>query len=457
MPDELTAFEYDLATLLIGVDSLWGGDALHESGAHHLLVDTWTSGKEPPAIYADGFSAHLREAEGIKPSHEAAGVNDYVQKYHLYDLPHTIKTKTNNFDPDRRKYLFNLADSLDIMLKTAVACVNEKQEPSFEERRRAATRQGAIEIIDTAALKESLRDALSRVGYEVSPSRNLRETLIAYDEEKRLPPEQITELVPQITAQLLQLTQERIFPQLNDTELTYWKRLSDVPFDGHEFKTIAGQLFTGSSIYRGGEADGRPRLQGLFEYNTDHTLTMTNLHHLCSHEIMPGHYLNSAVMDLLWRSGHLGFEATTAQMCSPSAIFQEGWAQVTYELLYGSREQAIQELGADLRVFFAFEDLQDIGKNNVGILHLRDKCSVSEVKQYVADQCVQPDPIVKKLSGAWAHHLIVAPMYGPAYHLGKTIIQQAIKVAGREKVARVGLHVEGLVDIETFKTKVYRG
>ena len=40
------------------------------------------------------------------------------------------------------------------------------------------------------------------------------------------------------------------------------------------------------------------------------------------------------------------------------------------------------------------------------------------------------DPIVKKLSSAWATHPIIGPMYGPAYWLGRTIIQKAIEDRG---------------------------
>ena len=66
------------------------------------------------------------------------------------------------------------------------------------------------------------------------------------------------------------------------------------------------------------------------------------------------------------------------------------------------------------------------------------------------------DPIVKKLSSAWATHPIIGPMYGPAYWLGRTIIQKAIEDVGREKVARIGFMLDGLVDIKTFQDKVYR-
>ncbi len=50
---EPTEVEQKILTLLIGVDSLLGGDALAESGSQHFIADTWFSGYLPSAIYYD--------------------------------------------------------------------------------------------------------------------------------------------------------------------------------------------------------------------------------------------------------------------------------------------------------------------------------------------------------------------------------------------------------------------
>ena len=39
---ELGKWEKHLATLLIGADSLWGGDYHAESGAAHFIAEPWT-------------------------------------------------------------------------------------------------------------------------------------------------------------------------------------------------------------------------------------------------------------------------------------------------------------------------------------------------------------------------------------------------------------------------------
>lgn len=97
----------------------------------------------------------------------------------------------------------------------------------------------------------------------------------------------------------LELTRKNVLGKFDLGIPGHGQHLEDIPFDGQKFEFISGVPFTGSSAYLGGQsADGKPLLRSLFEYNTDHQLTP---------EEMPGHYLNSAVVDLRRRAGQLGF------------------------------------------------------------------------------------------------------------------------------------------------------
>ena len=346
------------------------------------------------------------------------------------------------------------------MLHTAIAISNGTELPSYDTRYRVATAGILNEafLIDTKPGREHLKESLAKAGYKVTNDRNLRETMKAWHHDKgNIPSDELAERVNETTSHLLQLTRDRIFSQLDFGIPGFNRGLSDVNFDGFRFETLSGVHFTGSSIYHGGvDENGKPLLKQLFEYNTDHPVGKPGLYHLCGHEVVPGHYLQSAVGDLLWMDGRLGFESTIGVMCTPETVFREGWAQNAFNLLFGSREAAISEFGDDLRVELAYEDLQDIGKHNASILYQKNGESLDRVRQHVAEECVQMDPIVKKLSSAWATHPIIGPMYGPAYWLGRTIIQKAIEDVGREKVARIGFMLDGLVDIKTFQDKVYR-
>ena len=93
---EPTELDMKLATLLIGVDTLFGGDAMHESGAYHIIADTWFSGTPPPQIYNDSFAHAARDFSQGKEGapnvlEDADAVNDFVNRLGLRTLPDEIQ------------------------------------------------------------------------------------------------------------------------------------------------------------------------------------------------------------------------------------------------------------------------------------------------------------------------------------------------------------------------------
>ena len=244
----LTKFDNNLSTLLIGVDSLFGGDALHESGTKHMIADTWTSGFEPPSIYHDPISRHLRVNGGME-NFESSTIVEYLIKYDLLELPDVIREEAASFERDRKTYMNNLVSALEVMLNS--------YSKSYEEKYMTATTLDEVKLIDPTEGKDSLRKALAKSGYGVTNSRNLRETYLAWvKDEGYIPPDQIAKQANTTIRLLFQLTREKIFPHLNVEIKGYNEDLSDVTFDGHRFETLTDEDFTGSSIYQGGEENG---------------------------------------------------------------------------------------------------------------------------------------------------------------------------------------------------------
>ena len=126
------------------------------------------------------------------------------------------------------------------------------------------------------------------------------------------------------------------------------------------------------------------------------------------------------------------------------------------EIMYRSRDEAAQVYGTGLLVALAQEDLQDIAKHNCAIIFQRDGKSIDEVRRHIAEDCVQGDAIVGKLSGGWTTNPITGPMYGPAYYWGRVMVNFALREIGRIETARIGYHLDGLVDIGAFQKKVER-
>ncbi|MFH1725310.1 MAG: hypothetical protein ABII00_11915 [Elusimicrobiota bacterium] len=458
MAREPTERERELAACLIGVDTLFGGDALHESGRHHVIADTWFSGRPPPDIYHDPFAKAAREsAQGVSGAKDVLGDREAVEAFAGRHRLRKRLEALQNYRPagDHDGELTRLAGALGLMLDTALAGPGGEGAPPFDRRYEAGI-GGLLDgasLAGPAAARARLEEALAGVGYEVTPSRSLRDTCQAWRADQRpLKPEEVAPRARVIIAGLLEAMRRGVFSKLDFGLPGHEPDLRDVPFDGYRCETVSGVRFTGSNIYRGGEREGSPLLRGLFEYNTDHPVREAGLAHLCAHEII-GHYLNSAAQDLLWRGGKIPFLATMGTMCTPYTVFQEGWAQCIFELLYGGREAAAEAHGRDLLVALAQSDLEDIAKHDAPIRHQRDGESLDAVRRYIAEECVQPDPIVEKLSGGWARHPVIGPMYGPAYLVGRRAVAGAIRRRGVIPVARIGYHLEGYVDIRTFKGK----
>ena len=62
---ELTGWEKSLGTLIIGADSLVGGDFRSPSGGDHFVAEPWTRDYETPDIYSDAVAAELRKKGGV--------------------------------------------------------------------------------------------------------------------------------------------------------------------------------------------------------------------------------------------------------------------------------------------------------------------------------------------------------------------------------------------------------
>src|SRR3989338_8942627 len=117
-----TPLDTKLATLLIGVDTLLEGDALHESGKFHTIADTWVSDASPPAIYFDSFAQAARDyAQGKEPKkvlEDTEAVGHFVAKYDLKDITTEIRQDAAALPTDERTYVQNLVNALDVVLRT---------------------------------------------------------------------------------------------------------------------------------------------------------------------------------------------------------------------------------------------------------------------------------------------------------------------------------------------------
>lgn len=456
----LVGFEKNLRTLLVGVNSLLGGD--HRERTNIGAIIAWFSNGNP-RIYNDPTSELLRKHGGViglKRSTEfrRETIDKYLEIYELQDIPYRLRQNIRLIEEHRRLYFRNLILALELMLDTVVAIARDKPIPPFETRYKAATTLDEVILIDEEQARKVLQEALGKAGYEVKPSSNLRDAFTAWLYARTIKSKYAIERARGISEKFLESVKETILTQLSTAEIGV--DITKINLDSFTFETVSRQPYIGFSSYKGGKIrKGVPNFNGLLVYNSDVPVTLPGLYLLCAHEVIPGHYLELAISDLLYRKGHLGFEATFRVLGTPSAMLMEGMAQNALELLYGSQEGAIERLADskefenDLRVHFAHADLFEIALNNAAILYQRDRVPIKELTDYLARRCVLPDHLIT-MARTWAEHPILGPMQGPAYYQGKRVVGEAIREYGPLNVARVGLNLEGVSDIQTFQRRL---
>ena len=150
------------------------------------------------------------------------------------------------------------------------------ESPGYDEKYKAVTGLTEVKLIDATPYRKTLEKALSKEGFEIRPGRDLRQSSLAWEKAKghigaylQGDDEKINGAVVQqkfneTIQKLLGVARERLFSQMNFGIAGHQSDLSDILFNGFEFKPINNVSFTGSSIYRGQGTDA-PLLQGLLE------------------------------------------------------------------------------------------------------------------------------------------------------------------------------------------------
>ncbi len=80
------SFEELLGTVILGIDTLWGGDVMCASGPGRFFADSWFSDQPLPIAYTHPAAARVREVGGVSGKDPAA-VRAYLA---AVDMPGAI-------------------------------------------------------------------------------------------------------------------------------------------------------------------------------------------------------------------------------------------------------------------------------------------------------------------------------------------------------------------------------
>ena len=72
----MDALDQAVATAVLGLDTLWGGDVMNPSGTGRFIADSWFSDEPLPASYTRPEAARLRELGGASAKAEAIAALD---------------------------------------------------------------------------------------------------------------------------------------------------------------------------------------------------------------------------------------------------------------------------------------------------------------------------------------------------------------------------------------------
>ncbi|WP_242332926.1 MULTISPECIES: hypothetical protein [Anaeromyxobacter] len=439
MPDEATLAR-TVATAILGIDTLWGGDVMSPSGTGRYIADSWFSDEPLPQAYTHAAAARLRETGGVAaPAPDAAALDAYLAAVDVPGAIDALAADARALGGLRGAFLAGQAESLRVMWelveelrgrgpkvpyeRCVVASTGKPPEPSRPETKR----QLLAELLGVDGRPEPLLAAVD-----------------AWRAERLVPRKAIKLLADGFIAELEEGTRRHVVPYLPPS-------LHAVPRANIEFLPIENAWFSGSMNYvgRARDARGAPLYEATYEINAALEISVPEFLDLVSHEVVPGHVTNFALAQALYVQGKLGFEGTVLTMNTRGAALSEGLANNAVLMAFGVKEVA--ELpDRDLRIGTLLALLQDDAKNQSSWLTWEEGRPQDEVARVLRGEYLCSEERAGKLSGAWGRHPLNGRMYLPAYRAGTEKVAELRRRHPPERIIPALYQVLGLVDVVTI-------
>jgi hypothetical protein len=433
-----------VATAIIGMDTLWGGDVMNPSGTGRFIADSWFSDAPLPVAYTHPATRPLREGGGIAAKDpDRAAIDAYLA---AVDVPAAVAAVAAAGRAERGlrgRYLEGLAESLEVMLdlvqellgrgprvphdRCVLASTGKPPEPSRPEEKRRL-------------VAELLREA----GHAVGRPEALGAAVDDWRRDRLVPAKAIKSLADAFIAQLDEGTARHVVPHLP-------AELHAIPRANITFLPIADAWFSGSMNYLGRDRtpDGAPRYEATYEINASLEIAIPEFAQLVAHEVVPGHVTTFALLQALYVRGKLGFEGTVLTMNTRCAALSEGIANNAILMAFGVNE--ISELpDPDLQIGTLLALLQDDAKNQASWLTWHEGRPEADVAATLRREYLVTAERATKLSGAWGRHPLLGRMYLPAYRAGTEKVAALRRAFPPERVLPALFGAKGLVDVVTI-------
>jgi hypothetical protein len=429
-----------VATAILGMDTLWGGDVMSVSGTGRYIADSWFSDQPLPEAYTHPAAARLRETGGVAArAPDGAAIDAYLA---AIDVPRAIdelRSLAREVGGLRGAFLAGQGESLRVMWELAEELRGRGPKVPYARCVLASTGRPP-----GPSRPEANRDQLAELlGVPPTPERLLA-AVDAWRAERLVPRKGIELLADGFIAQLDEGTRRHVVPWLPPS-------LHAIPRANVEFLLIENAWFSGSMNYvgRARDADGAPRYEATYEINAALEISIPELVDLVAHEVVPGHVTNFALAQALHVQGKLGFEGTVLTMNTRGAALSEGLANNAILMAFGVTE--VSELpDPDLRIGTLLALLQDDAKNQSSWLTWEEGRPQDEVARVLRGEYLVSAERAEKLSGAWGRHPLNGRMYLPCYRAGTEKVAELRRRHPPEKVIPALYQVLGLVDVVTI-------
>src|SRR5579863_7116582 len=114
-------FEELVGTVVLGIDTLWGGDVMCPSGTGRFIADSWFSDQPLPHAYTHPTAARLRESGGVSSKTvDRNAVRAYVSAAVLPAAIAALKKEASHIGGLRGEYLAGLVLCFETMWDLAM-------------------------------------------------------------------------------------------------------------------------------------------------------------------------------------------------------------------------------------------------------------------------------------------------------------------------------------------------
>jgi hypothetical protein len=434
----------DVATAILGVDTLWGGNVLEPSGTGRYIADSWFSDEPLPEAYTHPAAARLRAAGGLSArERDGAAIDAYLRAVDVSGAIRATAGAAQELRGLRGAYLASLADCLETVWDLAQEVLGRGPAVPYERCVLAST--GAPPTPSRPDEKRRrVADLLGRAGYASRTSAELLDAVDAWRRERLVPRKAIPLLSSAFIAELEAGTARHVTPHLPAA-------LRGVPLANIRFLMIEDAWFSGSMNYlgRARNADGSPQYDATYEINASLEISVPEFVGLVSHEVVPGHCTTFALLQARHARRELPFEATVLTMNTRGAALSEGIANNALLMAYGVTEvDALPD--PDLQLGLLLSYLQDDAKNQASWLTWREGVPQTEVAAVLRRDFLVSQERADKLSGSWARRPMEGRMYLPAYRAGTEKVAEVRRRHPPERAIPALFGCDGLVDVVTI-------